>query len=188
MTIAMQRVFWVPATMMLLVMLGCRKQRTTLEKPTPPPVEQPDTSFAEATQFGDIDTSDEAVFREAELEAELQRKVDEVMRPVYFEFNSYRLSQEAIERLVKVAGFLSEHAGLRLLVEGHCDERGSSEYNMGLGENRARTVKEYLVNYGIPTIRFETTSWGEERTVRSGCQDEACHAENRRVEFMVLRK
>jgi peptidoglycan-associated lipoprotein len=173
---------------LILVVAGCRKQKTTLETPEPPSVEQPDTSFAEVSGFGDIDTTDEAVFREAELEAELQRKVDENLRPVYFEFNSYRLSGGSIEQLVKAANFLSEYTQLRLLIEGHCDERGSSEYNMGLGENRARAVKEYLINYGIPAIRFETTSWGEERPAKPGCAEESCHAENRRAEFKVLRK
>ena len=73
------------------------------------------------------------------------------------------------------------------MAEGNADERGSSEYNMGLGENRARAVKNYLTGYGIDASRIETTSYGEERTARTGCgSDDACHQENRRVEWTVL--
>jgi peptidoglycan-associated lipoprotein len=172
------------AAAVLLALAGCRKQQTTLEQqPPPPPV---DTTFRQTEALTPIDTTDNAVFREAELEAEMQRKVAEILQPVYFEFNSYRLTQEAIERLVRVASFLTEYGTLRVLAEGHCDERGSSEYNMGLGENRARAVKEYLVNYGLPGVRTETTSYGEERLVRAGCGDEECHGMNRRVEFKVI--
>lgn len=172
----------------LVVVAGCRRQQTTLGETQAPPAAAVDTSFSEPEPFGEIDTSDEAVFREAELEAELQRKVAEVLQPVHFDFNSYTLSQEAIERLVMVCSFLSRYETLRVLIEGHCDERGSSEYNMGLGENRARAVKEYLLNYGLPSHRIETTSWGKERLERGGCEDEACHRENRRAAFVVLQR
>lgn len=174
----------------LLLMAGCRQRMTATEQapPPPPPVETVDTAFNEAEAFGMIDTTDEAVFREAELEAEMQRKVNEILTPVYFEFNSYRLSAESIEQLVNVSSFLMEYRQLRVLLEGHCDERGSSEYNMGLGENRAKAVSEYLLNYGLSAVRIEVTSWGKERPVRTGCEDEACHGMNRRVEFKVLQR
>lgn len=76
------------------------------------------------------------------------------------------------------------------MAEGNCDERGSSEYNMGLGENRARAVQSYLSNYGISADRVQTTSYGEERPARSGCGkgEDECHAQNRRVEWQVLAK
>ncbi len=175
---------WAAVAAMAIAVGGCRTQQTTLEQAPPPP--PPDTAFAVPVEMAPMDTSDDAVFREAELEAELQRKVNEVLKPVYFEFNSYQLSQGSIERLVQVASFLTEYPQLRVLAEGHCDERGSAEYNMGLGENRAKAVREYLVNYGIDTYRCETTSYGKERPVRTDCADEGCHGQNRRVEFKVL--
>lgn len=179
---------WVVSLAAVLMYGGCtpKPQQSTLDEPDP--AQQPDTSFEETPAFGDIDTTDEAIFREAQLEAELERKVQELLQPVYFEFNSYQLSQDAIERLVKAGSFLMEHNSLRIVAEGHCDERGSSEYNMGLGENRARVVRDYLLNYGIPAVRIETTSWGEERLARSGCADESCHGMNRRVELKVLQR
>lgn len=166
---------------------GCRKKKTVLEEPAHEPVPRPDTSFSEPSAMS-VDTTDEAVFREADIDEELRRLVEEKLRPIYFDFNSFSIGPEASERLAEAAAFLSEYPNLRVLVEGHCDERGSAEYNMGLGENRARVVKDYLVNYGIEPIRLEVTSWGKERLVEPGCTDELCHSKNRRAEFKVLQQ
>lgn len=165
----------------LIALSGCKKKVTTLQEPEP----MPDTTFVEPEPF-DIDTSDDVSFTEAELEAEFQRKVQENLRAIYFDYDRYSLSQESTEKLAVAGSFLMEHANLRVLIEGHCDERGSSEYNMGLGENRSRVVKNYLTNYGIPAIRMEITSWGKERPVTFGCVDDVCHSKNRRAEFKVL--
>lgn len=110
------------------------------------------------------------------------------MQPVYFEFDRYDLKPEAISTLERLAGFIREHDGVRLMSEGHADERGSSEYNMGLGENRAKAVKNYLTSYGISSDRIETTSYGKERPANFSCSDEDCHSKNRRVEWRVLAK
>ena len=175
--------------MLTFLCMGARcgkKQTTTLPEKEPAPVEMPDTLSREDTGIMMPDTSDEVSFRERDLEAELQRQVREALQPVYFEYNSYELTSETVDRLGIVSSFLSDHSTLRVLIEGHCDERGSSEYNMALGENRARAVKQYLMNYGVPSLQLEITSWGEERLVNPFCADEVCHQKNRRVEFKVL--
>lgn len=173
--------------MFALVTMGadCRKKKSTLDEPPPPPPVE-DTVAVEPQTMPSVDTSDEVSFREAELEAEFQRKVSENLQTVYFDYDSYVLKEETMRKLAVAASFLTEHATLRVLIEGHCDERGSSEYNMGLGENRARSVKEYLVNYGIPSIQLEITSWGKERPEMPNCTDDPCHSRNRRTEFKVL--
>ena len=169
----------------LIVFGGCAKKKvTTLKEPTP--VEEPEP-YVEPEPV-QIDTSDDVSFNEAELEAEFQRKVQENLQTVYFGYDSYVLTQESIEKLAVAGNFLNEYSTLRILIEGHCDERGSSEYNMGLGENRSRVVKDYLRNYGIPANRIEITSWGKERPVNYGCADDACHYQNRRAGFKVLSK
>ena len=170
---------------LLLMLSGCRKKVTTLEEPRPEVV--PEEVYVEPEPF-EIDTSDDVSFNEAELEAEFQRKVNENLQAIYFAYDSYVLTQESIEKLAVASSFLMEHSSLRVLIEGHCDERGSSEYNMGLGENRSRVIKNYLANYGIPAIRLEITSWGKERLVNYGCVDGGCHSKNRRAEFKVLSK
>jgi peptidoglycan-associated lipoprotein len=166
---------------------GCRK-KTPLIEDTQKPVPKVETTFTEPEPFKSIDTSDDASFREADLDEELQRKIRENLKPVYFEFNSYDITGLSSENLRTAARFLSDNSGMRVLIEGHCDERGSSEYNMGLGENRARAVKNYLTNYGISSIQVEITSWGKERPAIGMCADDGCHAQNRRAEFKVLAK
>lgn len=183
----LKNVYWysIASVFIFLVLSGCRKKVTTLEEPKPEVV--PEKVYVEPEPV-EIDTSDDVSFTQKDLEAEFQRKVNENLRTVYFDYDSYILTQESIEKLAVAGSFLSEHSNLRVLIEGHCDERGSSEYNMGLGENRSRVVKDYLANYGIPAIRLEITSWGKERPVNYGCVDERCHSENRRAEFKVLSK
>lgn len=164
---------------------GCKKQQTTLQEPA---VEKTpvDTSFKEPEGFDNVDTSDDASFNEADLDEEMKRLVKENMKPIYFGYNSFVLSEFEKEQLAAAGNFMLKYPKLRILVEGHCDERGSSEYNMGLGENRAKIVKEYLVTFGIQSIRFETTSWGKEKPAEPGCGDDQCHQLNRRAEFKVL--
>jgi peptidoglycan-associated lipoprotein len=170
--------------MMIFIGTGCRKQVSTLHDETPV---KPDTTFRQPVSFSDVDTSDNASFRDAQLAEELARKAREALQPVYFEYNSYTLNPEALLRLTAAASFLKENPSMRILVQGHCDERGSSEYNMGLGENRSKVIREYLVNYGIEQIRIEITSMGKEQPALPGCGfDETCHARNRRSEFKPL--
>ncbi len=161
---------------------GCAGKKTVSKK------DLSRTSFLEVNPFADTDTSDDADFREAVLSESLQKKVAEILKPVYFEYNSYRLTDEAIVQLSKVIQFLKEEKGLRIIIQGNCDERGSSDYNIGLGEQRARVIREYLAAYGIKSIRMETVSFGREMPARKGCHDENCHSFNRRSEFKILAK
>ena len=179
------RTVLIAAMLLLAVQAKCGKKKDTLDQLPQRTVPQADTTFDEPEAF-DVDTSDDVTFRQADLEAELERLVRQNLKPVYFDFNSYSLTSEGVENLAVAASFLMEHANMRVLIEGHCDERGSSEYNMGLGENRARAVKDYLANYGVASLQVEITSWGKERPVVSGCMDESCHSQNRRAEFKVL--
>lgn len=172
-------------SLLLVMTIGCKKQQSVLQEPT---VEKTpvDTSFNEPKGFDNVDTSDDATFSEAELDEQMKQLVKENMKPIYFGYNSYVLTDFEKDQLVTAGNFMMKYPNLRILIEGHCDERGSSEYNMGLGENRAKIVREYLVNFGIEKIRFETTSWGKEKPVEYGCGDEQCHQLNRRAEFKVL--
>ena len=169
----------------ILVLAGCNKQKSTLEQTAP---KAPVDTTSKAPQPAAADTSENASYKEAQLDAELQRQVKEKLAPIYFDYNSFQLSSDAINQLGIAGQFLKEHETMRVLVEGNCDERGSAEYNMGLGENRARVAKEYLVSYGIPTSRIEITSYGKERPAVPNCSNDPCHAKNRRDEFKVISK
>ncbi|NNE43576.1 MAG: OmpA family protein [Gemmatimonadetes bacterium] len=104
--------------------------------------------------------------------------------PINFEFNKYRIREADKAKLEGIAGLMKANSNFRLLVEGHCDERGTNEYNMGLGEQRALSTKRYLVALGVPESRFTTISYGEERPLDSG-SNEAAWARNRRAQFRI---
>ncbi len=163
---------------------GCRKQKSTLQTV---PAEKPavDSAFSNFKAFN-VDTSDEAVFREAQLAEDLALRAKEALKTIYFDYNSFNLTGDATGSLASAAYFLKDNPGIRVLIQGHCDERGSSDYNMGLGERRAKAVKDYLENFGIPSFRMEFTSLGKEQPAIAGCSDEQCHYQNRRSEFRVL--
>ncbi|MFW5775397.1 MAG: OmpA family protein [Chitinivibrionales bacterium] len=169
----------------ITVFVGCNPKTTKIE-PEPEPVVEADTSFTEPEPLADIDTSDDVSFNQADLDAQREKEVRENLKTVYFEYNSFSLSPAMTDQLGIAAKYMMNNRSMRVLLEGHCDERGSAEYNMGLGENRARAVKDFLLNYGVPSVQVEITSWGKERVAEVGCGDEACHLKNRRVEFKVL--
>ncbi|MFP4477516.1 MAG: peptidoglycan-associated lipoprotein Pal [Desulfatibacillaceae bacterium] len=103
-------------------------------------------------------------------------------RNVHFEFDSSTLDNEARVVLRQKAAFLKEYPRFNVLVEGHCDERGSNEYNLALGERRAWAAKEYLVGLGVAPDRLATVSYGEERPLDPRHTEEAW-ARNRRAAF-----
>ncbi len=106
---------------------------------------------------------------------------------VYFAFDSYSLSGEGREALKKNAQWLGENPASTIQIEGHCDERGTTEYNLALGERRANAAKEYLQKVGVDSSRISVISYGEERPLDSG-HDESAWARNRRASFVVLSK
>lgn len=103
---------------------------------------------------------------------------------VRFGFDSSLLSDEARQVLRGKAGYLRANPAVRATVEGHCDDRGTDAYNIGLGERRAESVKEFLVALGVGTDRLSTVSYGKGRPVAAG-HDEASWARNRRAQFTI---
>jgi peptidoglycan-associated lipoprotein len=105
------------------------------------------------------------------------------LEKLFFEFDAYVLTPEAREILARNAEWLRQNPAAKLSIEGHCDERGSDEYNMALGQRRADAVKEYLVSLGVAAERLSSTSYGEERPAAAG-SDESAWSQNRRAEFL----
>ena len=103
---------------------------------------------------------------------------------VYFDFDKSVLKPEAQTLLKKKADWLKANANTKLLVEGNCDERGTAEYNLALGERRAESAKKFLTDLGIDAKRISTISYGEERPVDSQ-HNEAAWAKNRNAGFVV---
>jgi len=106
------------------------------------------------------------------------------LKEVYFDFDKYDIRPEDAKTLDANAAWLKSNADNLVLIEGHCDERGTNEYNLALGERRAKATMNYLVSQGIQANRITIISYGEERPV---CNEktEACWAKNRRANFLV---
>src|SRR5712671_4645655 len=105
------------------------------------------------------------------------------VRDAYFDFNKADIRADARDALTKTAEFLRNNPGVRATVEGHCDERGSTEYNLALGDRRAGAVKQYLVSLGISADRISTVSFGKEKPFCTQ-STEACWQQNRRGHFV----
>lgn len=103
---------------------------------------------------------------------------------VSFDFDKYDLRTDARAILDRKASFLNQNSSVRVQIEGHCDERGTNEYNLALGERRANAAKQYLTTAGTSAARLSTISYGEERPLDPG-HNEAAWARNRRAHFVI---
>ncbi|HUY17717.1 MAG TPA: peptidoglycan-associated lipoprotein Pal [Candidatus Binataceae bacterium] len=103
---------------------------------------------------------------------------------IHFGYNDYTVTPQDGEVLKKNAEWLQQHTGARVQIEGHCDERGSEEYNIALGARRAQAAKDYLETLGVPADRMSTISYGKELPLCTEHNDD-CWAQNRRDHFVV---
>jgi len=103
---------------------------------------------------------------------------------VYYDYDAYTLSAPAKKVLDEKIAFLKQYPKVKVTVEGHCDERGTTEYNLALGERRANAAQQYILNSGLQTQKLTTISYGKERPISTG-HDEASYAKNRRAHFAL---
>jgi len=106
------------------------------------------------------------------------------IKDAYFDYNKSDIRPDAQQALTADADFLKAHPSVNFTIEGHCDERGSEEYNLGLGDRRATSAKSFLVNLGISASRITTISYGKDRPFCTE-QDEACYQKNRRAHLVI---
>ena len=160
------------AVMMLAVAQGCSSRR----KSAPPAEVTPPPGQTETTP----ETTEEAPPRPPAAEED---NVQGRLQDAFFDFDDASLRDDAKQALEADAKYMESRPRQNVIIEGHCDERGSVEYNLALGEKRARAAKEYLVSYGISGSRMTTISYGKERPFDSGHNEEAW-AKNRRAHFV----
>jgi peptidoglycan-associated lipoprotein len=122
--------------------------------------------------------------KKAEEEARLAALRERTFAPVYFDYDKYDIRQDQQASLSSHADRLKAKADFKVTLEGHCDERGTIEYNLALGQKRAESAKTFLTRAGIAADRLTTVSFGKERPADSG-SSEAAWARNRRVELVV---
>jgi peptidoglycan-associated lipoprotein len=169
---------------------GCPKKP---EKDVP---EEPETTAAETTQPAPEPVETEPPMEvedfargEAEVETIVEPTIAElnergVLKTVYFDFDKSDLTDETRALLRANAEWLRGNAKYGVVIEGHCDERGTIEYNLALGQRRAQTVRDYLSSLGVSPSRLRTKSYGEERPAVQGHTEEAW-GRNRRAEFVI---
>lgn len=172
---------------MTLLAAGCAKKPVP-EAPTMS--EQPAVSEMQEQQPAAIkeEPVDEAAAARAaaeEAEAAARKAASGLMR-IHFDFDQYLLTSDAKDILAKDADLLKSAPSIKVQIEGHCDERGSDEYNLALGEKRALATKNYLVSLGIAPDRMSVISYGEEMPL-DPAHTEAAWAKNRRADFKVQR-
>lgn len=153
----------------------------TTVKPETPKVETPK---AETVPEPDVKPVVEAKAPEA---ATAPAVVESAFETAYFDFDKSDLRQDTREVLSKDANImLKVKTDAKVRIEGHCDERGSAEYNLALGERRAKSALQYLVTLGVPASRLSTISYGKEKPAVQGSTEEAW-AKNRRAEFTIVK-
>lgn len=186
-TIGMVLVFllMIPALMMTA---GCAKKQVQPEVSlTGTEADQYDAArqraLAEEEEARRRALEEQRLTEEERRQAMLQRQqfVDE---DIHFDFDQSVIRPDAQEVLRKKAEFLRDNSGVSVIIEGHCDERGTAEYNIALGERRALSAKAFLMNLGISSSRMSTISYGEERPVDPRSNEEAW-ARNRRAHFVL---
>ncbi len=158
------------------------KVQETVSAPAPAPAEttEPATQDNVSQPIETTNLKDTANEQSSLMEATAKSPISDIN----FDFDSYSIRPDAREILKFNADYLLKHKVSSVLVEGHCDERGTDEYNMALGQRRAQETKKYLVNLGVNESIIKTISYGEERPLDTDNNEEAW-AKNRRAHFVV---
>lgn len=177
-----------------LVLFSC-KQRVVTE----PDIQQP----LQETKEQKSETTQPPIAPEKITEQKIAEKVESIETPgkdsktletkegmfrdVSFDYDKYDIMDEFKPALKSLSSYMISNADMKLSIEGHCDDRGTNEYNLALGDRRAKAVRDYLVSLGVSSSRIDTLSYGEEKPFCTE-QTEECWAKNRRAHFVVLGK
>jgi peptidoglycan-associated lipoprotein len=175
--------------------VGCAKKNVAVNTPPPPPAATTPAPAPRATPSTPRATTTQPAAQAQTSrypDAKTRARIDELLSHIedaYFDYNQHTLRPDAVTALnsdsKELATIMNQYPEYKLQVQGYCDERGSEEYNMALGEARAKSAKDYLVSVGVSSNQLSTISYGKEKPI---CQEqtEACYAKNRRVHIVAL--
>ena len=175
-----------------LIMMGCPKKTVVKEEPS---AKKEEAVKIEAAKKEEAAKREEAARKELEksLMAKKEPGIEGVvfesslLKDVHFDFDKYDIRPGDAAILKGNAEVLKKYHGVKIQIEGHCDERGTNEYNLALGERRSNSTKNYLLSLGVSPERISTISYGEERPVDPGHTEEAW-AKNRRAHTIITAK
>jgi peptidoglycan-associated lipoprotein len=175
-----------------VILSGCTQKAVVKEEPS--------AKGAELSQAGK-DAKEAERIREEEMKKEFEKSLvakktpgiegtvleSKMLKDIHFDFDRYSIRVEEAGVLKENFALMKKYPGMKFQIEGHCDERGTGEYNLALGERRANSAKKYLISLGIEPGRISTISYGEERPFDQG-HDEDAWTKNRRAHFVILKK
>jgi peptidoglycan-associated lipoprotein len=182
----MRKKLWIGLVMLFLIpvflfTVSCAQQEVKdTEETVTEPEKAPEEAATEASKEVEQPTEDMS----AEERAALAARNMFLSEDIYFEFDKSTLDSMSQDILSRKADWMRDNSAVVVSIEGHCDERGTNEYNLALGEKRAESAKSFLVDLGIEAYRISTVSYGEERPVDTG-QNEEAWAKNRRAHFLI---
>ena len=165
--------------------VSCKKKPKEVPPPPPPQeVEQPKVEKVEPPVVQERQLTEEELF--------LQKSLDQINREkplgtIYFDYDRAVVRDDARATLDGNAAWLKKFRTIKVLVEGHCDERGTEEYNLALGEKRAKSTQDYLLSLGVASDRIKIISYGKSQPINPG-HDESAWQMNRRAQFLVIEK
>ena len=171
-----------------VIFAGCTK------KPRPTPADTtatgPASSAINPTSLGNLTDQSAAGLQPRPVNAgdiqEDENTIRGLLKPVYFDFDTSAIKKDERKKISDAADYLKKNTQYRLLLEGHCDWRGTSEYNLGLGDRRAQAVKQFLQELGVPKEKLETLSKGALGAAEKGTDEQM--AKDRRTDFVILKK
>jgi peptidoglycan-associated lipoprotein len=182
----MRKNLWIGLVMLFLIpvflfTVSCAQQEVMdTEETVTEPEKAPEEAATEASKEVEQPTEDMS----AEERAALAARNMFLSEDIYFEFDKSTLDSMSQDILSRKADWMRDNSAVVISIEGHCDERGTNEYNLALGEKRAESAKSFLVDLGIEAYRISTVSYGEERPVDTG-QNEEAWAKNRRAHCLI---
>ena len=173
---------------------GCAKKAVkVLEKPSLPAEQIKESPRGPAAEMpgSNATLGEAAIPTEAQAPTAFGETISEgrtnaPMLPIYFDFDRFNIRDDMKTRIEGDAQFLLDHPEVRIEIQGNCDERGTNEYNLALGERRTKSAQAYLVNMGVNPDRIKTVSFGEERPLDPGHNKKAW-AKNRRDDFVIIK-
>jgi len=194
----LRRLAWLWVTVLVAaIVIGCAQKTPppsppppapppppTAPPPPPPPPQQPPPPPAQPPSQPPRPLTEDEIFSRKTL---AQLNAETPLAAVLFDYNQFNVRDDQRAVLQRNADYMRRWTSVRVTIEGHADQRGTSEYNQALGQRRANAVREYLAGLGLATDRMIVVSKGEEEPV---CRDdtEACHARDRRGQFVIIAK
>lgn len=173
-----------------LVGIGCAQKKVVAPEAEQPKAMEPGIKEQKSPEIAKpserIKEEQQALVESTEIPSKVE-EVSGIFKDIHFDFDRYDIREDAKPILKSLADYLIKNSKHKVLIEGHCDERGTNEYNLALGDKRARAAKEYLVSLGVPSNRIDIISYGEEKPL---CKEhsEDCWAKNRRDHFVIIKE